>query len=889
MAINVVRLLVEDEINPLVIGTDRPRFSWNIEPDYPNKQWNLIQYAYRILVADNEELLTEDNGNMWDSGKVISDLSIYITYNGMALSPGTRYFYKIQTWHSDDEYCGWSDVGEFGTGLSTQDWSGDWIGRLDREEKELVPASYMRQELVVGKPIARAVLYATALGTYETWFNGYRVGDHILAPGWTDYSQRAFYQAFDVTNILHEGDNAWGIILGTGWYSGNIGMMGTRIYGNHPSCLMQLQIEYQDGTNEIFCTDRSWRISEGPILYSDMIKGESYDSRLEHEGWTLPGFNDSEWNSADTFESYSGVLQPQNGPPVRIIKDVAPISSYVTERGTTIYDFGQNMTGWTAITVRGIAGSRISINHAEMLDQDGSLYTLNLRRAVQICHYVLNGEDNQCFQPHFTFHGFRYIEIEDLNKDITVISISAKVIHSDTPLTGELTTSDELVNKLISNIQWGQRGNFLSVPTDCPQRDERLGWTGDAQIFVRTASYNMNVAGFFRKYMVDVLDAQSPEGAFPDVAPDAGWKVYKGISSSKWFAPDNAGWGDAGVIIPWTIYLMYGDLEILRTSYTAMKRWIDYLKKNSDGLIRPDYANHADWLSVGADTPKDVLATAYFGYSTALFARIAKVLGNHDDEREYRQLFEQIRESFIRAYVSADGTIKGDTQTVYVLALYFDLLTPEFKQKSAKRLEELIVSNGDRLSTGFLGVGYLLPVLTENGLGDLAYRLLHQEQFPSWLYSVKHGATTIWERWDGWTEEKGFQSPSMNSFNHYSLGSVGEWLYRYVVGIEPDDEQPGFKKIKIEPHPGGKLVSINSKYQSPYGEIRVEWSRDKDRFHMSVNLPVNTHTELRIPGEVILANGPAQFIGTEQNRSIFNVGSGSYTFESVISSEDFTE
>ncbi|MCM3702041.1 alpha-L-rhamnosidase [Paenibacillus macerans] len=883
MAIHISRLLIEDEERPLAVGADHPRFSWELEADTrEGEQWNQSQSAYRVLVADSEEKLAEDCGNMWDSGIVAGDQSVYIPYAGRRLAPGCRYYCKAAVWDKHGAYSGWSKIYEFGTALSKEQWLGSWIGKKAAGEEELVPVSYMRTEFRIDKPVRCARLYASALGMYEARLNGKRVGDHQLAPGWTDYGTRVQYQVYDVAELLLEGGNAWGALLGTGWYAGNVGMMGVRRYGEDPRCLMELKIEYADGSKGSFCTDGGWRLSEGPVRYSDMIKGERYDARLEQKGWDCPGFNDTAWSRAEVFEPYEGLLVPQNGPPVRVMQTIEPVRQSETSRGTVIYDFGQNLTGWTALEVTGPEGAVITVNHAEMLDQDGSLYTVNLRRAVQICEYVLDGSGEARFEPHFTFQGFRYAEIECSSPDIRLKRITAKVVHSDMPAAGKLETSDPLVNRLIANIVWGQRGNFLSVPTDCPQRDERLGWTGDAQIFARTASYNMNVAGFFRKYLVDVFDAQSPDGALPDVAPDAGWHIYKGLSSSKWFAPDNAGWGDAGIIIPWTLYLMYGDLEILRKHYIPMHRWIDYLRANSEGCLRPGYADHADWLSIGADTPKDVLATAYFGYSTFLFARIAGLVGKQADAKMYGELFEEIREAFIRAYVSADGVIQGDTQTVYCMALCFHLLTPELRLKAASRLERRIKDNGNRLTTGFLGVGYLLPALSDSGRTDLAYKLLHQEEFPSWLYSVKHGATTIWERWDGWTEERGFQSPSMNSFNHYSLGSVGEWLYRYAAGLEADWRAPGFKHSLITPEPGGKLTGLRAEYASPYGLLAVEWRRDGDRLELNVRIPVNTTADIYVPGRLVEADAMARKLKTENGKTVYAAGSGRYRFVSVL-------
>ncbi|WP_248927032.1 glycoside hydrolase family 78 protein [Paenibacillus hamazuiensis] len=878
MSLTIRRLRVEGTKRPLGLDTLRPRFSWLLE----SEQTAQMQSAYRILVASGEEPLRRGEADVWDSGKVESDRSVQIVYEGAPLESGKVYYWKVQVWDRSGEASDWSGIEYWSMGLLGQsEWKSSWIGKTMDSEAELPPALYLRKEFTVDRPVRRATLYSTALGVYEPHLNGSQVGDHRFAPGWTDYNIRTQYQTFDVTGSVRIGANALGAILGTGWYAGHVGMMGRQIYGTSPRLLMQLELEYEDGKRELVISDGSWSMNTGPIAYSDILMGETYDAREEWPGWDVPGFAESGWQRAETFEPYEGKLVAQIDPPVRVTESLVPVKMWRTEWGTFMFDMGQNMVGWVRLKAGGVAGTRISVSHAEMLQEDGRLYTENLRRAVQKDVYVLRGEGVETFEPHFTFHGFRFVEVEGLAGEPSADTVTGRVVHSDTPAVGALMTSDEMVNRLISNIRWGQRGNYLSVPTDCPQRDERLGWTGDAQIFIRTASYNMDVSRFFVKYMNDITDFQSPEGAFPDVAPDAGWFEFKQVSSVKWFAPDNAGWGDAGVIIPWTLYLMYEDRAILEDNYDAMKRWVEYLKANSNNLIRPDYANYGDWLSINADTPKDVLATAYFAYSAKLFSQIAGVLGRSEDERRYRELFEQIGEAFVREYVDETGMIRGDTQTVYVLALYFGLLPEKLKPLAVNRLEQLIRENGNHLSTGFLGVGYLLPALTENGLEELAYTLLHQDTFPSWLYSVRHGATTIWERWDGWTDMGGFQDPGMNSFNHYSLGSVGEWMYRYMAGIDADPQQPGFKHIVIHPRPGGRLTEVRASFESGYGLIGSSWKKKGDRFTLEIDVPVNTTATVYVPdGELTVPAGAEELPASAAGKRTFRVGSGRYEFVS---------
>jgi alpha-L-rhamnosidase len=720
-------------------------------------------------------------------------------------------------------------------------------------------------------------VYASALGLYRLRLNGEPVGGDRFAPGWTDYHTRTQYQAYDITSMLAEGDNAIGVLLGTGWYAGTVGMMGRRVYGTSPQLLVQLNVEYTDGSRHSIVTDGSWRLNTGAIVYSDIIKGEKQDTRLEPQGWDRPGFREEGWAEARTFEFYDGLLVAQQEPPIQVVEALSPVSVHAAGANRWVYDLGQNIAGWTRLRVAGAEGQVVTVRHAEMLNADGTLYTANLRKAIQDDIFILRGEEEEWLEPEFTYHGFRYVEVEGLPDALPADRLLGQAAYSANRKAGDFETSDPEINRLYANIVWGQKGNFFSVPTDCPQRDERLGWTGDAQVFVRTATYNQNVAAFFHKYMQDVIDAQREDGAFPDTAPDANWSEFKKVSSANWHAPDNAGWGDAGIIIPWTIYVMYGDKEILTKHYDAMKRWIDYCKGTSDGLIRPDYANHADWLSIRADTPKEVLATQYFAYSTRLFAEIAKVVGREEDAVAYGELFRQITEAFLNRFMNSEGIIHGDTQTVYAMALYFEMLPSEWRGKVINRLKELIRANDNHLSTGFLGVGCLLPALTEYGESELAYTLLHQETFPSWLYSVKHGATTIWERWDGWTEEGGFQSPSMNSFNHYSLGSVGEWMFRHVAGIEADPASPGFKHIKLRPCPGGKLSYVKASYESLYGRIESHWRVGPEGFALEVLIPPNTTATVVLPAPANRTGGDGDRL--EPGETTYRIGSGRYAFQ----------
>jgi len=739
---------------------------------------------------------------------------------------------------------------------------------------------YLRKAFATKSPVRRAMLYATALGLYEVHVNGQRVGDHVLAPDWTDYRRRVRYQAYDVTSLLTRGDNAIGAELANGWFAGHIGNGGYQFFGKTPAFMAQLELTYADGRTEQIVTDESWKSQRSPILSSDFMLGEDYDARLEIKGWDKEGLDDNSWYPVAAQAEPSRQLDAQVSEPVRQICELKPKQITEPKPGCWTYDLGQNMVGVIRLKVAAPAGTIITLRHAEMLKPDGSIYTQNLRGAPSVDHYICKGGGTEIWQPRFTFHGFRYVEISGLSGRPSRAAVTGIVIGSDNLRTGEFACSDARLNQLQSNIQWGQRGNYVSVPTDCPQRDERLGWMGDAEVFIRTATYNADVAAFFTKWLVDVDDGQTPAGSFSDVSPDN--MGSGGVPA----------WGDAGVICPWTIYETYGDQRILERHLPAMIKWVEYLRNHSTGLIRDhDRGNdYGDWLSINADTPKDLIGTAFFAYATHLVAKSCAAVGRTDEAAQYGQLFQDIKAAFNQKYVAADGRIQGNTQCGYAMALKFELLPEALRLKAAQYLADDIQAKGGHLSTGFVGVSYLLPVLTQYGQADTAYQLLRQDSFPSWLFSVKHGATTIWERWDGWTPEKGFQDPGMNSFNHYSLGSCGEYLFGGIGGIRP--ASPGFNTIRIDPIIRDGLTWATARYDSIHGQIATAWKRDGNRLTLAVVVPANTTATVRVPARdlagitesgvpVDQAKG-VRFLRQDHDKAEFEVGSGTYKFASEI-------
>lgn len=885
--ITVTQLRCEYLTNPLGIDSLHPRLSWNLE----SSERGQIQTAYRILVAGSEKNLEQNIGDLWDSGKVISDRSNQIEYQGKDLISRQKCYWKVCVWEKNNIRSHFSSAAIWSMGmLQSDEWQGKWIAS-DRpiEEKPAdyapgPPPSWFRKGFNLEKPVGQAFVYVSARGIFELYLNGKRVGQDIFAPEWTDYNSRIQYRTYDVTAMLKSGPNAIGAVLGDGWYSGYVGMRRQRgLYGLQNSLLISLEVEFQDGSKQYIATDESWRWIEGPIINSDLLMGEKYDARREMPGWSTGEYDDSSWQQAMIIKAPQALLIAQPSEPIKKIELIKPIKITEPAPQIFVFDLGQNIAGWARLKVSGKSGIEVTLRFAERLNPDGTIYTQNLRRALATDTYILKGGGEEIFEPSFTFHGFQYVEVKGFPGIPTMESITGCAINSAAPEAGSFSCSDPMVNKLYSNLVWSQRANYISVPTDCPQRDERLGWMGDAQVFIRTATYNMDTAAFFTKWMQDVADAQSQDGAYPDFAPRMRDKTFSGFEAAP-------AWGDAGIIIPWTIYRVYGDTRIIQKHWHSMEHWMEYLKNTNPDLIRRKGVNnnYGDWLSIQAPTPKDMLATAYWAYDAALMTRMAKILERQEEAEKYAALAAALTNVFQREFISPDGTVKGDTQTGYVLALIMDLMPAELMQTAAQKLQEKIRERNWHLSTGFIGCGYLNPVLTSHGFNETAYQLLLNDTFPSWGYSIKQGATSIWERWDGWTEEKGFQDPGMNSFNHYSFGAVGEWLFRYVAGIDLHPEIPGFKKFLIKPFPGKGLNFAQAEYNSIYGRIFSRWEMQGQEMILKVKIPVNTSAELFIPcatmkhikesGKSAKNATGVEYLRQEDKHIVFELGSGEYVF-----------
>jgi alpha-L-rhamnosidase len=762
-----------------------------------------------------------------------------------------------------------------------QEGDAPW-GKLAPAPVENPPCPYLRQSFSVHKEIVRATVYASALGLFELHLNGRKVGDDCLTPGWSDFNQRVYYLTHDATGLLEQGPNAVGVILGHGWYSGYLGWESVERghYGKHPRALMQLEIDYTDGTRDVVATNEAWRARYGPILGSDLYMGCRYDARQELPGWDTAAFDDGTWAAVKTDPTAAPpLLQTYPGIPVRRVMELAARVRTEPVPGTFVFDLGQNMVGWVRLRVTGTAGTRVRLRHGEMLNDDGTLYVRNLRSAQSTDEYWLKGEGEEVWEPLFTFHGFRYVEVTGYPGTPPLGAVTGIVVHNDLPITGSFSCSDAALNQLQSNIVWSQRGNFLEVPTDCPQRDERLGWMGDAQVFAPTACFNMDAAPFYTKWLRDVRDAQSLEGSFAVVAP----RVV--------MCSDGApAWADAGVIVPWVAYQTYNDPGLLAENYNAMARWVDFLdRENPDHrwVNRVSY-NFGDWLAVGEETPKDLIATAYFARSAQIVAEAARVLGHDAHATRYDDLAAAVRDAFVAHYADESARLIGDTQTGYALALQFDLLPAGLRPKALAHLVRNIRDRGTRLTTGFVGCSLLLHALSRHGARDLAFELLQSDAFPSWLYPIRHGATTIWERWDGWTLDRGFQDAGMNSFNHYAFGAVGDWMYRNVAGIDADPDEPGYGRIVFRPRPGGTLTWADAKYESIRGTIACRWRLDVDQLAAEATVPVSTEAVLLLPvndpervresGKQPVDADGVTFEGVEGEACRYTLQSGNYRF-----------
>ncbi|MGZ3822311.1 MAG: family 78 glycoside hydrolase catalytic domain, partial [Mucilaginibacter sp.] len=880
--VKVDGLLCENRTNPLGMDVTQPRFTWQLSSD----KRNVMQSAYRIEVSESAAF----HGHVWDSEKVKSDSSVFVTYKGKPLQSDKKYFWRVQVWDNTGKSSGWSQSAWWQMALLNEsDWKAKWITPGYVEDSINRPSPMMRKEFALSKKVKSAVAYITAHGLYEANINGKRVGDAFLTPGWTSYKNRLQYQTYDVTDLLKDGKNVIGVMLGNGWYRGIIGFSDKRnVYGKDIALLMQINVTYEDGTTGLITSDESWKSSTGEIVYSEIYNGETIDHNKVQEGWAQPGFNDSQWSAVHAQDYSKKILIATYNEPIRKHETFKPVRIFKTPKNEQVIDFGQNLVGWVVLKVKGKAGDKITVSHAEVLDKLGNFYTENLRAAKAQDTYILKGSDEEIFEPHFTFHGFQFIRIEGYPGDIVKPEdVTAVALYSDMKPTGTFTTSNPLINQLQHNIQWGQKGNFLDVPTDCPQRDERLGWTGDAQVFSRTATFNMNVNDFFAKWLKDVAADQSPAGVVPFVIPNCLGGAPQG----------STGWADVSTVVPWNMYLAYGDKRILQNQYSSMKAWVDYMQHQSKNDLWNTGFHFGDWLFYSRDddtdgssaiTDKYFIAQCFYAYSTQLLINAAIVLNKQDDITYYTGLLKKIKDAFYKEYVTPNGRLVSGTQTAYTLALNFDMLPEALRDQAATRLVENIHAYGDHLTTGFLGTPYLCHVLTRFGKDDIAYRLLLQDTYPSWLYPVKMGATTIWERWDGIRPDKTFEAASMNSFNHYSYGAIGDWMYRVMAGMDTYPDGPGYKHIKIMPHPGGKFTSATANLLTYYGNLSSGWEVKDGKTYYTIDIPANTKADIYLPAkqpdditedDKALAMDKALVIGQYQDGYIgISVGSGVYHF-----------
>lgn len=907
-----------------VTDVARPRMSWELSAA-GNSQ---VQTAYQILVASSPEKLTESAADLWNSEKTAGRATAQVEYAGKPLASRTVCYWKVRSWDKAGVAGEWSKPSQWEMGLlDKSEWKGQWVGLdLDHLGKgkvyHLPPAPYLRKEVTIRSGVRKARLYVTALGLYEFSINGKKAGDAFLTPGWTDYDKRVYYQTYDVTADLKTGKNALASQLSYGWYAGYLGYsllvqnpVVRAFYGKVPVLKAQLEVEYANGQKETFVTDNTWKASQGALLESDLLNGETYDARLEQKGWNTAGFDATHWENAQVFpDKAERKIQVYPGPPVKVTQTLKVVSRNDRGNGTYIFDMGQNYAGIVRLHVKGRAGDTIRLRFGEKLYPDGRLMTENLRMARATDTYILKGDPaGETWEPKFTFHGFQYVEVEGLRNAPAQETLTGLVIGSDTPKTGSFETDNAMINQLYSNIDWTQRANYVDIPTDCPQRDERIGWTGDAQVYVKSATFNRDVASFFTKWVVDLNDGQYESGAYPLYAP------RPNLRRTDTFSP---GWMEAGVICPYQIYRSYGDTRMIRNGWPDMVQFMDFLDTRSKGTyifkenafadIDPK-GGFGDWLSFGKKTPPDMLASFYYAYCADLMAEMAGAIGNAKDQQRFADTGKKVREAIQGHYVDQEGRFKcdaqaygngagyvdgalgftGHTQTAYANAIYMNIIQAADRSKAGAYLTALLKENGDKLGTGFLGAKPLLPALSATGHSDLAYKLFLSKEFPSWGFEVENGSTTIWERWDSFTKEDGFKyNAAMNSFSHYAFGAVCEWMFGNAAGIVMT--KPGFETFDIRPEiaPDGMgsngINHLKASVRTINGSIVSEWSKAKDKLTMKVSVPVNTLAHIYVPAGAdaqVMVNGKrlsssalVKTVGQENSRVIVEAGSGDYEF-----------
>lgn len=917
-----VNLRTEYKTNP-VIDAVKPRLSWVLNSNVRGQ----VQTAYEIMVASSPKLLAAGKADLWNSNKVTSNATNQIEYAGKPLQSRTTCFWKVRSWDKNGQPGAWSSTAKWEMGLlSKTDWKAAWIGNdltaLGRGKVyHLPPSPFFRKETVLKATIKKARLYVTSLGLYEFQINGKRIGKDFFTPGWTDYNKRVYYQTYDITSDLKEGKNAVGAILSDGWYAGYLGyalLVGNPVvrnfYGETPLLKAQIEVEYVNGKKEVIATDQSWQTNHGAIIEADILNGETYNANLEFDNWSKAGYEDSKWKNSSIFpDKPERKIEGYPGNPVQVFQELK--AKTVTQRpgGKYIFDLGQNFAGVVRLKVKGNKGDTITIKYGEVLFPDGGLMTENLRKARATDTYILKGNSaGETWTPNFTYHGFQFVEVSGFRTAPKLDAITGIVLSSATPTVGSLETDNKITNQLYHNIVWTQRSNYFDVPTDCPQRDERLGWTGDAQTYVLSATFNNDISSFFNKWLVDLNDALRADDTYPLYAP------APNVRSTDAYSP---GWSEAGIVCPYIIYRTYGDTKMISQFWPNMVAYLKFMEKKTNGKyvyeersfedISPK-GGYGDWLSVGRKTPPDMLASMYFANCALMMSRMATAIDKKEDAEYFGMLFIKAKQAFAKHYTDGAGRFRtnaaaygdgkgyvdgalgfdGHTQTAYANAIYMQLLDPRNETKAGNFLVDLIHSNGGKLSTGFLGVKPLLPSLSTTGHSDEAYKLLLSTEYPSWGFEIINGANTIWERWNSYIKGKGFtNNAGMNSFNHYAFGSVNEWMFGNMAGIQVN--QAGYRTFTIKPEIAKEGINyVKASYYSINGEIQSSWKKVNQQLLLDVLIPVNTHVEIFIPckenseikegDKTITNNHDIKIIGYRNGYMQVSVGSGSYHFKSQL-------
>ena len=892
-AIRPQQLRSEYRVNPQGIDVTDPRLSWVLAAA-DAKARGLRQTAYRVIVASSERALAAGTGDLWDTGKVASDQSAQVVYRGKPLISGAAAFWKVQVWDQDGQSSDWSAPAQWSMGLlRPEDWQAKWIGRDEpgATVDHRLAARLLRKEFQADQKVRHATVYYSGLGLSELYLNGAKVGDHVLSPGLTDYDKHVLYVTFDVTKQIAAGRNAIGLMLGNGRYRApRLEAAKTRNFGD-PKAILHLDVEYQDGSRASVVSDETWKLSTaGPIRANNEYDGEEYDARMEQPGWNRAGFDDSKWEPARIVAAPTGVLAAQMAEPLRVTETLKPVSVKMLKPGIYIFDMGQNMVGWCRLRVSGPKGAQVTLRHAETLQPDGSLYTANLRTARATDLYTLKGEGTEVWEPRFTYHGFRFVEMTGFPGTPTAAALEGRVVHDDMEKSADFTSSSALLNQIHHNMFWGIRGNYRSIPTDCPQRDERQGWLGDRSQVSRSEAYMFDVAAFYTKWMTDIADSQKPDGSIPVVSPNY-WPYYY----------DDLTWPGTFIFVHGMLYDEYGDKRVIERNYPAMKKWIDHEATFlQDGLMPKD--QYGDWCVPPEDpklihsvdpariTDKTLLGTAYYYELLSTMARYARLLDKPADAADFDKRAGYVNGAFRARFLKpADGIYDNGTQTSSILPLYFGMVPPENRAAVFASLTRNIqqTSNG-HVGTGLVGAQWLMRTLTDNGRPDVAYQIATQKTYPGWGYMVEKGATTIWELWNGDTAD-----PAMNSGNHVmQIGDLAVWMYEYLAGIRSDPDKPGFQRVIIRPVPAGDLTFVKASHKSMYGAIATSWKRDAGHFTLEVMIPPNTTALVTIPAKdaatVTESGHPAssargvKFLRIEPGAAIYEVASGAYTFRSTL-------